>query len=81
MTSPLKIPRQYRKYIGKEVEVLTREGKKLKGMLKSSDDKGFTITVVSKVKPEGAKKKIDVEEDLAFAYDEIKYTKYIISFK
>ena len=34
-----------------------------------------------KVKPEGAKRPKLVEEDVTFAYDEIKYTKYLISFK
>lgn len=81
LTSPLKIPRQYQKYQGKEVEVLTKDGKKHKGVLKSNDENGFTITVLSKMKPEGAKKKIDVEQDITFAYNEIKHTKYIISFK
>ena len=32
-------------------------------------------------KPEGAKRKIAVEEDLSFKYDEVKYTKYLIRFK
>ena len=34
-----------------------------------------------KVKLEGAKRPKLVEEDLTFAYNEIKYTKYLISFK
>ncbi|WP_185154811.1 ribosome assembly cofactor RimP [Dysgonomonas sp. 25] len=81
LTSPFKIPRQYQKYQGEEVEVLTRDGRKLKGILKSSDDAGFVLTVTSKVKPEGSKKKIEVEEDIPFEYNQVKYTKYIISFK
>lgn len=81
LTSPLKIPRQYQKYIGKDIEVLTRDGHKLKGVLKSCNDKEFIVTTTSKVKPEGSKKKIEVEKDTTFGYDQIKYTKYIISFK
>ena len=34
-----------------------------------------------KVKPEGAKRPKWVDQDMTFAYDEIKYTKYLISFK
>ena len=39
------------------------------------------VTIEKKVKPEGAKRPKLVEEDITFAYDEIKYTKYLISFK
>lgn len=81
ITSPFKIPRQYQKNIGNEVEVLTKGGQKLSGVLKESNDKGFTVTVTKMVKPEGAKRKIAVEEDFSFKYEEVKYTKYLIRFK
>lgn len=81
ITSPFKILRQYEKNIGNEVEVLTKSGQKLSGILKSCDNNGFTISVTKMVKLEGAKKKTAVEEDLTFAYDEVKYTKYLIRFK
>lgn len=81
LTSPFKTARQYKKYEGKEVEVLSKKGQKLSGVLKSSDGNGFTVTIVKKVKPEGAKRKMEVQEDLWFAYDEVKYTKYLIRFK
>ena len=80
-TSPFKIPRQYEKNIGNEVEVLTKDGKKLSGVLKSNDDNDFTVTITKMEKPEGAKKKVAVEEDLSFGYNEVKYTKYLIRFK
>lgn len=81
LTSPFRIPRQYQKNIGNEVEVLTKAGQKLSGVLKSSDDNGFVLTVTKMVKPEGAKKKTAVEEDHAFEYKDVKYTKYLIRFK
>lgn len=81
VTSPFKIPRQYKKNEGNEVEVLTKAGQKLSGVLKTSDNNGFVITITKMVKPEGAKKKVALEEDLSFAYDEVKYTKYLIRFK
>lgn len=81
ISSPFKIPLQYEKNIGNEVEVLTKNGQKLTGILKENDEEGFTVTVTKMVKPEGAKKKVAVEEDLSFKYEEIKYTKYIIRFK
>lgn len=81
LTSPFKIPRQYKKNEGNEIEVLTKTGQKLSGILKASDDNGFVVTIIKMVKPEGAKKKTVVEEDLSFAYDDVKHTKYLIRFK
>ena len=72
---------QYLIHIGKEVEILTKEGKKLEGVLKDANEENFTVTIEKKVKPEEAKRPKLVEEDITFAYDEIKYTKYLISFK
>ena len=81
ITAPFKVTRQYQKNIGNEVEVLSRNGIKQYGILKSADDAGFVITVTKKVKPEGAKRKIEVEEDHAYGYDEVKYVKYVLDFK
>lgn len=81
ITSPFKIARQYQKNIGNEVEVLTKSGSKLSGKLKSNNEEGFCITITKMVKPEGAKRKVAVDEDLDFKYEEVKYTKYLIKFK
>ena len=80
ITSPFKIVRQYRKNIGKEVEMLLKNGIKLTGVLKEADDIGATLTVEKKVKTNGSKRKTTVEEEQTYSYDEIKYTKYIIRF-
>ena len=81
ITSPFKIQKQYEKNIGNEVEVLSKKGQKLSGILAGCDDQGFDLTVTQMVKPEGAKKKVAVEENIRFQYDEVKYTKYLIRFK
>lgn len=78
---PFKVKQQYVNHIGKEVEVLTADGKKLKAILKDAGDETFTITVTKKVKVEGKKRPELQEEDLVFNYNEVKYTKYLISFK
>ena len=72
---------QYLNHVGQEVEVLTADGRKLCGLLKQADEQRFTLTTRKKVKPEGAKRPRMEEQDETFAYDEIKYTKYLISFK
>ncbi len=81
LTSPFKTLRQYKKYEGKEIEVLSKNGQKLSGVLKSSNDEGFTVTITKMVKTEGAKRKTEVQEDLFFNYNDVKYTKYLIRFK
>ena len=81
LTSPFKTLRQYQKNIGNEIEVLTKKGQKLSGVLKSASDDEFTVTISKKVRAEGAKRKTEVIEDLQFRYEEIKHTKYLIRFK
>ena len=80
LTAKLRKPRQYAKNTGNQVEVLTKDGRKLKGKLTASDDNSFTIEIQKKVKPEGAKRPVIIDEPLSFGYDEIKYTKYLIDF-
>ena len=81
ITSPFKVLRQYQKNIGNEVEVLLTAGVKLTGVLKSADENGIVLTVEKQIKPEGAKRKVTVEEDQPYTYSEIKYTEYLIRFK
>lgn len=78
LTSPFKVVAQYVKNCGNLVEVLTCDGRKLRGTLKQADDNGFTLTTSRKVKPEGAKRPVMVEEDETFGYGDVKYTKNII---
>lgn len=81
LTSPFKVKAQYEKNVGNEVEVLTTDGRKLKGVLAEVGDDSFVITIEKKVKPEGAKRPVMVEENLTINYNETKYTKYLIQFK
>lgn len=69
LTAPMTMPRQFRKNIGNDVEVLTIDGRKLHGMLKAADDEGFTLAVQEKVRREGEKKPRleNVEHRLSYA--------------
>ena len=78
---PFKVVQQYKNHIGLEVEVLGKDGKKYKGVLKEVGDEDFVISVTKKEKLEGAKRPQLVEVNLKFTFDEVKYTKYIIKFK
>ncbi len=78
---PFKVLQQYINHIGNDVEVLTKKGVKLTGTLRSADENQFVVGVQKKVKEEGSKRPKLVEEDETFGYDDVKYTKYLITFK
>ncbi len=78
---PFKVLQQYYIHLGCDVEVLTKGGIKYTGVLKDVNEERFVVTVQKKVKEAGEKRPKLVDEDLSFTYDEIKYTKYLISFK
>ena len=78
---PFKVPQQYVNFIGKEVEVLDADGKKVKGILESVDGNDFTVSVEEKVKVEGKKRPVKQMVAHTYQMDKVKYTKYIISFK
>ena len=78
---PFKVVQQYKNHIGLEVEVLGKDGKKYKGILKEVGDEDFVLSMTKKEKVEGVKRPQLVEVDLKFTFDEVKYTKYIIKFK
>jgi ribosome maturation factor RimP len=77
---PFKVLQQYLNHIGKDVEVMTKDGRKLTGTLKEADEQHFTVSVPTKVKEKGAKRPKMVDVDNTFGYDDVKYTKYQIKF-
>lgn len=81
LTEPFKVLKQYQKNTGNEVEVLTKEGKKITGVLTAADAEKITLQIEKQIKPEGAKRKVTLCEDLEIPYENIKTTKYIIRFK
>lgn len=81
LTSPFKVRGQYEKNIGNEVEVLTTDGRKLKGTLTEVDNETFTIEVTRKVKEPGAKRPVEIAEPITLNYSDTKYVKYLIQFK
>lgn len=81
LTAPFKVRGQYDKNIGNEVEVLTTDGRKLRGTLTETTDEGFTIVMKVKEKPEGAKRPVVVDKPETFAYSQAKKVTYCIDFK
>ncbi len=70
VSRPLKLPRQYQKNIGRNVEVTTQEGDKKEGKLVEATDFAVTVEAIIVTK-EGKKKKKEVVQTI-IPYDEIK---------
>ncbi len=83
LTSPFKVRRQYEKNIGNEVEVLTKDGRKLYGELLMVNEEGteFTIAVPEKVKEPGMKRPEIRLTEVTLPIEGTKYVKYQLKFK
>ena len=79
--SELKNIRQYRKLIGQSVEVLLLSGVKILAKLDAVSDEGITISYEEKQAVEGKTRKVLVNVERTFNFDEIKYTKEYLDFK
>lgn len=75
ITKPFVDRRQYRKNIGRKVEVLTEESKKIRGTLVAVDNDGFTLEIEEKELVEGQKRKKLVKKEITLLYNSIKQTK------
>ena len=81
LDKPFRHINQYKKNIGRMIQVKSIESGKLEGRLSNVDDKGITLIRSEKKRIEGRKKKEVVEEEFQFDFDQIKETKIVISFK
>jgi ribosome maturation factor RimP len=72
LDQPYKLPRQYKKNIGREVDVLLKDNNKICGTLMTADDTGFSVKEITKVK------KVNTETTHTFLYSDIKEVKEII---
>jgi ribosome maturation factor RimP len=77
---PFKVHRQFIKNIGRQVEVITRDGMKHSGELISVTQEGFRVKAEKMVKPEGKKKKELQVSEHPFIFEEVKSVKEIIKF-
>lgn len=80
LTSPLRVPAQYRKHVGHDMEVLTADGRKLHGLMIEADDEGFTIEREEKVKVEGQKKPVLQAVKEHFPYSAVKRVVWDLKF-
>ncbi len=79
--SELRCLRQYRKIVGRPVEVLLASGIKILAKLDAADEEGITLSYDEKQAVEGKKRKQTVTVVRRYGFDEIKYTKEYLDFK
>jgi ribosome maturation factor RimP len=77
MDQPLKVKQQYVKAIGRQVEVLQKDGIKLEGILKNLHDDGGISLQIDKMN----KGKLLSSETVEVAFEDIKTVKKLITFK
>ena len=80
LTEPFKTLRQYQKYIDKQVDVTTKENKKLSGKLLSVTDEGIILETKIKEKIKEKKSKQLIINNINLTFNQIKETKVVISF-
>lgn len=77
---PLKLPFQYQKNMGREVEVLKTDGTKSKGKIVSVGEVNFQIEYSIREKVEGTNKKINTTKKETIDFDNVRSTKVIVKF-
>lgn len=80
LTSPFKVKRQWQKNLGNEIEVLTKDGRKLTGVLVEVNEDDFVIQFPIKVKEEGKKRPVVVSHKEPITFENCKKACYLIKF-
>jgi ribosome maturation factor RimP len=81
LDQPLQLLRQYKKNIGRGVQLKIRDAGKVEGELVAAAEDSITIKTKEKQRIEGRKAKEWVEEEKTYALTELDWTKVQISFK
>lgn len=81
LSEPFRAKEQYRKNVGRDIEVVTSEGEKLEGELLEAGDEGILLKTAKREWLEGHKKKQLIVKEHSLEYGEIKSAKVVVSFK
>ena len=80
LSEPLKLPRQYKKNVGRELEVTTEGGEVIKGELLEADEEKIVLVLRYRRPKLVGKGKEDVEEQREIPYQSIKRAMIVIKF-
>ncbi len=79
-STPLTLPRQYEKHIGRNLEVKTLDSQNLEGELTDVNDKGLVLKWKTREPKPVGKGKVTVAKEANVAFDNIKEAKVKIKF-
>lgn len=80
LSEPLSTPRQFRKNIGRTLDILMNDSSKIEGELSKVDEEKITLTLKYRKPKEVGKGKVDVVEEKEIPYSEIKKALVAIKF-
>ncbi|HOB23327.1 MAG TPA: ribosome assembly cofactor RimP [Kaistella sp.] len=80
LSEPLSSERQFRKNIGRDLDILMNDSTKIEGELVKVDDEKITLILRYRKPKEVGKGKVDVEEEKEIPYSEIKKALVAIKF-
>jgi ribosome maturation factor RimP len=80
VSSPLEMPRQYQKNIGRSLAVTTVNGEKIEGKLTSFEDNKITLKWKAREPKPVGKGKITVNKEAVLPLEDVKEAKVIITF-
>jgi ribosome maturation factor RimP len=80
LSEPLSLPRQFKKNIGREIEVLLTDSSEIEGELAKVDEEKITLILRYRKPKDIGKGKVDVEEEKEIPYSEIKKALVVIKF-
>ena len=81
LSEGFKVPEQYLKNIGRQIEIQLKDGHKIEGKLIAFEGNIIEITEEQMIKPEGKKRKQKVEVKHSINVEDTVSTKVVISFK
>ncbi len=76
--TPLRLKRQYRKEVGRHLQVLLVNGETLRGKLNEATDDNITLALLPESPKKGGKAKKEEAPSRVFSFEEIKEAKVII---
>lgn len=80
ITAPFKVRRQWEKNIGNDIELFTRDGKKLNGCLVALTDDACVIETEQKVRREGMKRPVVEKLRMEIPFTDVRRASYDLKF-
>ncbi|WP_438961480.1 ribosome assembly cofactor RimP [Nonlabens sp.] len=79
-SAPLSFPRQFKRNVGRQLEVIDKEKRKETGELVDANDQGVVIQWKAREPKPVGKGKVTVQKEWSISYDDIKQAKVVITF-